>query len=141
MNRFWMTGWLMSGVLLAGTAGASAADTSRVYIEFKPGQKNAAGALIREARGQIHHEFDSLNAIATTLPTPALAGIRNNPNVVLVEDDPPRYLLGCNMPTEQAPYGIDAVQAAAVWDANNDNTFDPSAPLGSGIKIGVIDSG
>ena len=136
-----MTGWLMTVVMLASTAGAGAADTSRVYIEFKPGQKDAAGALIRGAGGQIHHEFDILNAIATTLPSSALAGIRNNPNVVLVEDDPPRYLFGCTMPTEGYPYGLDDVQATQVWDTNNDWKFDTGAPTGTGIKVGIIDSG
>jgi len=141
MKRNLIAAWLATALILVTTVWVDAADTSRLYVKFKPGQKNAARGLLQQAGGQIHHEFDSLDALATTLPTAALAGIRNNPNVVLVEDDPPRYLFGCDMAVEQAPYGIDAVQATALWDANNDGVFDAGAPLGSGIRIGIIDSG
>lgn len=141
MSRSFTSAWLTAALILATLAGANAADASRVYLEFKPGQKNAARGLVQQAGGQIHHEFDSLNAIATTLPAAALAAIRSNPNVVLVEDDPPRYLLGCGMPTEQFPYGIDAVQATTIWDADDNGVLDTGAPTGSGIKVGIIDSG
>jgi subtilisin family serine protease len=141
MKKSWMTGWLTAAVMLAGTAGANAAETSRVYVEFRPGQKNLAKGLVQRAGGLIHHEFDALDAVATTLPAAALAAIRNNPNVVLVEDDPPRYLFGCVESPEAFPYGLDAVQATTVWDANNDGAFDPGAPRGAGLKVGVIDSG
>lgn len=141
MNKSGRIALLAVALVLAATVTAVAADTSRVYVKFKPGQKNATRALIQQAGGRIHHEFDRLDSVASTLPTAALAGIRNNPNVLLVEDDPPRYLSGCDVPAEQVPYGLDAVQATALWDADNDGGIDPGAPIGSGIKIGVIDSG
>jgi len=54
----------------------------------------------------------------------------NNPNVVLVEEDAPRYLMG---ETEQTiPYGIESVQAPAVWNKGYD---------GSDITVCIIDSG
>ena len=127
--------------LTLATTVASAAENSRVYIQFKPGQKHTTRALVQQAGGKIHHEFDTLEAMATTLPAAAVVSIRNNPNIARVEEDPPRYLLGCDLPTEQIPYGLDAVQATAVWDANHDGAFDVGAPKGAGIKIGVIDSG
>ena len=71
--------WLATALILATFVTASAADMSRVYVKFKPGQKNAARSSMQQAGGQIHHEFDSLDAVATTLPTAALNGIRNNP--------------------------------------------------------------
>jgi len=133
---------LLPALILAGVTRAHAADESRVYVEFRPGQKNAATGLIRQAGGRVHFEFDSLNAVATTVPEAALAGLRNNPNVVQVEVDPPRYLFGCSLPTETIPYGLDAVQATDVWDSNPaDGAFDTGAPRGSGIKVGIIDSG
>jgi serine protease len=133
--------WSATALILAAPTFLNAADTSRVYVKFKSGQKNVARGLIQQAGGKIHHEFDSLNAVATTVPAAALASIRNNSNVVSVEDDPPRYLLGCEMPVEQIPYGIDAVQATALWDANHDGILDVGTRTGSGIKIGIIDSG
>jgi len=127
MKRFWIIAWLTTSVVLATVTGGYAADTSRVYVQFKTGQKDAAKGLVGQAGGQIHYEFDSLNALATTVPEAALAGIRNNPNVVLVEDDPPRYLYG-----QTTPYGVDMVRAPAAVTAGAD---------GSGITVGVIDSG
>lgn len=133
MKKRLITQTLTWALALAGTGIASGAELSRVYVEFKPGQKNEAKALLQRAGGQVHHEFDTLNAVATTLPTAALAGIRNNPNVVLVEDDPPRFLYGCDPIAESPlPYGIELVDAPGVWiDGFN----------GKDIKVGVIDSG
>lgn len=132
---------MIAALLLTSMAAAPAAETSRVYVKFRPGQKNATRALVIQAGGRIHHEFDSLDAVATTLPAAALAGIRNHPSVARVEDDPPRYLLGCNLPVEQAPYGLEAVQATSIWDANRDGVLDTGAPTGAGIKVGLLDSG
>jgi serine protease len=42
---------------------------------------------------------------------------------------------------ETVPYGIDAVQARDVWDANRDGQIDSGAPTGNGRLICVIDSG
>lgn len=119
-------------VAVAWTGDGLAGEASRVYVEFAPGQKEFTRGLIERARGRIHHEFDAVNAVATTLPAAALTALRNNPNVVRVEDDPPRYLLECNLPTENYPYGVDLVQAPQVWDTGKS---------GTGIKVGIIDSG
>src|SRR5206468_3366752 len=72
------------------TVAVQAGDHSRVYVVFKEGQKAAAKNLVLQATGQIHHEFDELRAIAATLPTPALEGLGRNPNIELIEEDPPR---------------------------------------------------
>lgn len=109
----------------------------RVYVSFKPSQKAVAKGLIQKAGGKIHFEFDSLNAIATTLPGAAVAALAKNPNIDFVEEDPPRFLFAAG---EQIPYGIDLVQASAVWDPDS-NGIDAGAPTGAGIKVGVIDSG
>lgn len=131
---------LCAAMLLPGASGAAAADTSRVYVQFKPGQKNAATALLRQAGGQVHHEFDSLNAVATTVPIAALQGIQNNPNVVLVEEDPVRSLFASG-PSDYYPYGLMAVQATDLWDANLNGALDSHAITGAGVKVGIIDSG
>lgn len=127
---------LLPVTLLLLAVSARAADDSRVWVVFKAGQKGLVKAQIQNARGQVHYEFDDLRAIATTLPEAALNGLRNNPNVELVEDDPPRYMFG-----QTVPYGVDLVQARAIWDANSDSSVDPGAPNGDGIVVGVIDSG
>jgi len=118
------------------TVVVQAEDNSRVYVVFKAGQKAVAKALVQQAAGRIHHEFDELRAIATTLPTQALDGLSRNPNIELIEEDPPRFMLG-----QAVPYGIDMVQARDVWDPDGNGVADGGAPTGAGIKVGVIDSG
>jgi subtilisin family serine protease len=127
---------VLGSAVLAG--GSWAAESTRVYVNFKPGQKAVAKGLIQSARGTVHHEFDHLNAFATTLPSAAVAALSKNPSITLVEEDPPRFLFSA---AEQIPYGIDLVQASKVWDFNNDGVIDSGAPTGAGIKVGVIDSG
>lgn len=117
-------GWLGA---LAGYGQAAA--NSRVFVEFRPGQKGPVVAALRAGGGQVHHEFDEVAAVAVTLPQPALEGIRRNPNVVLVEEDPPRYPLG-----QTTPYGVGMVQAPEAWAAE-------ALGGGGGKVIGVIDSG
>ena len=124
-------------VALLFEVGAFAADNSRVYVVFKEGQKATAKALVEQAAGQIHYEFDELHAIATTLPAVALDGLSRNPSIELIEEDPPRFMLG-----QAVPYGIDMVQARTIWDISPvDGLVDAGALSGVGIKVGVIDSG
>lgn len=70
-----------------------------------------------------------MNVIAATIPSTALDGIRHNPNVVFIEQDAQRHMMA-----QTTPWGIDAVQAPLVWDAE-----PPSN--GSGKMVCVIDSG
>lgn len=111
---------------IAGSLPAVAANV-RVYVQFVPGQKANAHAALNQAGARTHHEFDNLNALAVTLPEAARAGLERNPAVTLVEDDPVRSFLA-----QTVPYGISMVQAPEAVAAG---------ATGTGIKIGVIDSG
>ncbi|GAB3725901.1 hypothetical protein GCM10028862_00550 [Luteimonas pelagia] len=106
---------------------ASAADKERVWVQFKPGSKAQVQRALKGAGGEVHHAFDGLNAFAVSLPSQAIAGIRNNPNVRLVEADAVRKPMA-----QIQPYGIGMVQAPEVWAAGTD---------GDGITVCVIDSG
>lgn len=109
---------------------------ARVLVQFAPGRGAAVRAALQGANGNIHYQFDDLNTFAVSLPEVALKGIERNPNVVLVEEDAPRYLM-----SQETPYGVDMVQALDVWDADGDGAFDAGAPTGAGIKVCIIDSG
>ncbi len=111
-------------------------DQQRVIVYFTPGNKGAVMNALQAAKGQVHYEFDDLGAIAVTLPTQAMQGIQRNPNVTGIETDVLRHPMG-----EITPYGIDMVQARAVWDANTDGVIDTGAATGEGIVVCVIDSG
>lgn len=108
----------------------------RVLIQFAPGQKANLLKSLEQEGAQIHYEFDELQVIAVTLPTKAMSGILNNPNVVRVEEDAPRYAM-----EQTIPYGVENIEARYVWDANGDGIIDPGAPTGANRLVCVIDSG
>jgi serine protease len=104
---------------------ALAADTARVWVVFKDGKGPAVQSSLKAAGGQVHYTFSDLNAFAVSVPTQALKGLQNNPNVALVEEDAKRFPLA-----QTAPYGIAMTQANLVSDANAGNR-----------KLCIIDSG
>lgn len=119
--------FLLVAVLATASFGQAAPSQNRVYVQFQPGAKAAARAAVNAAGGRIHHEFDSLDALAVTVPAVALNGLTRNPNVVLIEEDPTRELFA-----QTVPYGIEMVQAPLAVAAG---------ATGAGVKVGVIDSG
>jgi serine protease len=108
----------------------------RVFVQFQPGQATPVRQALQNAGAEFHYEFAELDTFVVSLPSAALEGIQRNPNVVLVEEDAPRYLQA-----QEVPYGIDMVQARDVWDANRDGTVDSGAPTGAGRLVCIIDSG
>ena len=121
----------------------------RVMVQFAPGKSADVTNSLLAAGGDIHYQFGDLDVIAVSLPQVALRGIQNNPNVILVEEDAPRYPISIlpssaasvNLTDQVVPYGVDMVQAREVWDANKDGVIDTGAPTGSNRTICIIDSG
>lgn len=111
----------------ATLAAANGPDPNRFIVQIKPGSAAGVANALRAAGGQIHHQLDSVDAIAVTLPTQALDGISRNPNVVHIEQDAPRYLLG-----QTTPYGVPMVKAPDLVGTGAN---------GTGIKVCIIDSG
>lgn len=104
-------------------------DKERVIIQFKPGSQAQVEKAVQRAGGNKHVELSKLDAMAVSVPSAALNGLRNNPNIVLVEEDSKRYLLSSQY-EPGTPYGITQVQADLVSDA------------GAGaVKVCIIDSG
>ncbi len=121
---------LCVGVALAlagGSVLASEPDPNRVLVTFKAGSKANVERSLQGAGARFHHSFDELNTFAVTVPPQALNGLRNNPNIELIEQDAPRYPMA-----QSTPYGIDMVQAPQAWAAG---------ATGSGITVCIIDSG
>jgi hypothetical protein len=125
--------------VVALPAGSRAQDEyERVLVQFRPQRASIAGQIegTRFPNAQIHHEFDELAVVSMSLPSSQIEALRNDPDVLSVEPDALRY------PTGQViPYGVEDVQAPALWDANGDGVVDPGAPDGSGRLVCVIDSG
>jgi serine protease len=121
---------------LLGAATVFGAERSRVFVEFRPGAKEDVAGVLKAANGEVHLEFDEINAVAVTLPSQAIRGLQHNPNVVLVEPDPVRQLC-----SEVVPWGVDRVQATDLWDNDDNGVLDNGAITGGGIKVGVVDTG
>ena len=117
------------GLAMALGAGSvlAAGDQERVWVQFKPGAKASVQRALQGAGGNIHYTFDDLNAFAVSLPPQAIQGLRNNPNVTLIEEDPIRAPLA-----QTVPFGIDMGQALEAVAAGAD---------GSGVLVCVVDSG
>ncbi|RUO63779.1 S8 family serine peptidase [Pseudidiomarina insulisalsae] len=104
-------------------------DKERVIVQFKPGSQAQIEKAVQRAGGNKHVDLAKFDAMAVSLPAAALNGLRNNPNVVLVEEDTPRQLLSSQY-EPGTPYGITQVQADLVSDA-----------AAGSRKVCIIDSG
>ncbi len=129
----------VAGVLCAsGVAQAAPAEKTRVIVSMKPGSASAVRNAVLAAKGQIKHEIFGTNAMAIEVPTQALKGLQNNPNIEYVEEDEKRYPFALTSPStgtpyalgQQVPYGIKLVQADQLSDDLTGNR-----------KICIIDSG
>src|SRR5437763_59851 len=125
-------------VAFAGPAAAAAPDTTRVIVGFNPGAKAAIKSAVAAAKGSVKQEIFNMDAMAIEVPTVALKGLANNPNVEYIEEDVIRKPFSLTTPStgtpyatgQLVPYGIKLVQADQLSDANTGNR-----------KICIIDSG
>lgn len=128
---------LVAGLLAAMAVPAAGGNRQeRVWVQFAPGKGEAVKAQLERDGAKIHYRFDDLESFVVTLPGAAVARLRANPNVVLIEEDTRRYAMA-----QSTPYGITKIQATKVWDANADGVTDAGAPTGAGRMVCIIDSG
>ncbi len=131
---------LLVATLAVGVIGSAsaAADTTRVIVAFKAGTAASMKSAVKAAKGNVKHEIHGMNAMAIEVPTVALKGLQNNPNVEYVEEDLIRRQTALSTPStgapyaagQQVPYGIKMVQADQLSDINAGNR-----------KVCIIDSG
>jgi subtilisin family serine protease len=121
----------------AGNALAAPA-TTRVIVAFKSGAAAKIKAAVAAANGAVKHEIFKMDAMAVEVPTAALKGLENNPNVDYIEEDVIRRPFALTSPStgspytagQLVPYGIKLVQADQLPDTNAGNR-----------KVCIIDSG
>jgi len=117
---------LVSIALASCLASAAAmAANERVIVGFQPGKSQAVNKLVAGNGGKVVLDLSKHNAMAIEIPSQALNGLRNNPDVRYVEEDLKRYPMA-----EVKPYGISSVQA--------DQAFQPGLV---GKTVCIIDSG
>jgi len=124
-NR-WLPALTVAVGLALGSTAALAED-NRYIIQFQPGAAAQGKAAVQAFGGEVHVDLTerSVNAIAATLPPQALNGLRNNPNIAIIESDSRVFPMA-----DEVPYGITMVQANLVSDG-----------LAGNRTICVIDSG
>ena len=150
---------LITLILLIGASPVLGRESEiRVWVEYRGGEKAQVQAAARGMGAQFHYGFDSLNSIVVSLPREAVDQLVKNPRVLSVEEDPVRTLVGAPKVgfldmvtnfilakppenTQVVPYGIDAVQARDIWDANRNGKIDSKAPTGAGRTVCIIDTG
>ncbi len=129
---------LLAATVAVGVMGnAAAADTTRVIVAFKAGSAANVKAAVKAAKGAVKHEVFGMDAMSIEVPTAALKGLQNNPNVEYVEEDVLRKPFALTSPSaapymagQLTPYGIKMVQADQLSDLNAGNR-----------KVCIIDSG
>jgi serine protease len=116
---------ILVATLVLGALPLLGQDDGRYMIQFK--DFRGAANSVRAAGGTPIYEFEDLRTVAAHLPSQAIRGLQNNPNVVLIEVDPRRELMA-----QTIPYGIPMVEADQV-------PFNSANAAGS--KVCIIDSG
>jgi serine protease len=117
------------GVLTAAVAlllPFSAMAEGRYIVQFRNAEKGKAA--VAAAGAKVVKELLPQNAAAAHIPDHALNGLRNNPHIEFIEEDPIRVPLA-----QSVPYGIDMVQARTAQ-----TNYSISA---SRRKVCIIDSG
>src|SRR4030067_2101383 len=98
----------------------------RVIVGFK-GRPDAS--LIRTHGWKINQEYQSISAIACSLPKHAIEALKNNPSIAYVEEDIQVDAIDAEL---TASWGVERIGAATVQATGN---------TGDGIKVAVIDTG
>ena len=106
----------------------------RVLIAFDKPVGPSEQALVRAHGGKIKYSYSIVDAIAATLPAQAVEGLSHNPHVIAVEIDDTVYATDIELDNS---WGVKRIDAGTV------HTASPITPIntGTGIKIGIIDSG
>ena len=120
------------------SSAAAASDTTRVIVAYKPGSAASIKSAVEAARGNVKLEIHGMNAMAIEVPTVALKGLKNDPNVEYIEEDVQRKMFATTSPStgtpylsgQLVPYGIKMVHADLLPDTYVGNR-----------RVCIIDSG
>ena len=102
-----------------------------VLIGFKKFPGNSEKAQVEKAKGKIKYTYHLIPAIAASIPSTAIKGLRHNPNVIYVEEDGDIFL--DSELTDS--WGVDRIDAELAW------TYPGVGAKGAGIHVAIIDTG
>ncbi len=113
----------------------------RYIVVFKPNVSNPVAATAQALNGtggQLHHTYsNAIKGFAVSLPAAALPGVRNNPNVLYVEQDQTVALKQVTSPQSSATWGLDRIDQTDL-PLSGQYTFNNS---GAGVTAFIIDTG
>lgn len=104
---------------------------ARVLIAFDKPVGRSEHALVRAHGGKIKYSYSIVNAIAAQMPESALAGLAQNPHVTSIDLDDEVYAVDTEL---ENSWGVKRIQSGDVHTI-------PYSNKGTGVKIGIIDSG
>jgi len=113
-----------------------------VIVRYREGVRSAAA--VKNLGVEVKAQYTLIPAVAARLTPQEIARVAASPEVERIEPDLEVRALGMPMMSGSVEEYTDAlrlVQAPRVWDANEDGMLDQNAPVGSGIRVCVIDSG
>lgn len=102
----------------------------RVIISFADTPGESGRALVRAFGGDVRYEYGSVPAIAARVPEAAIAGLERNPRIANIVVDEQVEVQSVELSNA---WGVEHIRAGEVHD--NDTV------TGSGVRIGIIDSG
>ncbi|HYO54750.1 S8 family serine peptidase [Archangium sp.] len=114
-----------------------------VLVRYRSGAR-VSEAAVRRLGGQVTAQYRFVPAVAARVTPEERARLAADPDVERIEPDVELRALGLPMTAGSVDEYTDAVrlvQAPTVWDANADGVLDTGAPIGTGIRVCVIDSG
>lgn len=129
---------------------STAADNSprSVIVGFRDVPGIEGRQLIESAGGRVTREYSIIPALAAVIPSGAARNLLTHPDVAYVETDYSRTPYGHIIPNsiydgsfEILPWGVDRVNADAVWDTDSNLAVDMGAPAGQGVRVAVLDTG
>ncbi|OGZ45533.1 MAG: hypothetical protein A3C84_04205 [Candidatus Ryanbacteria bacterium RIFCSPHIGHO2_02_FULL_48_12] len=127
-----MVSFTIPAPTLAVTQGQGNDNLTRVLIAFDKPIGPSEQALVRAHGGKIKYSYSIVDAIAATLPEGAIEGLSHNPHVTSIDLDDTVYAVDAELDNS---WGVKRIGAGTVHT-------DPVNPnKGTGVKIGIIDSG
>lgn len=126
---------LVSASSVAGDA------PERVIVRLRPGRR--ADRVLKRNRLAARAHLPRVDAFVARVSPAQRAALLADPDVEAVDADWRVRAMGDFAKASLGEYtpGLFMVQAPDVWDADRDGVFDEGAPIGTGIRVCVIDSG
>lgn len=125
-----MVSFTIPASTLAVAQGQGSDNLTRVLIAFDKPVGPSEQALVRAHGGKIKYSYSIVNAIAATLPAGAIEGLSHNPHVASIDLDDTVYAVDAELDNS---WGVRRIGAGTV--------HTDYANKGTGVKIGIVDSG